>query len=111
VADISVSGHRDGSILTVVVAGEVDLATSPTVDRAIADAIATDGVTVVRVDLSGVEFLDSSGIALLLKGRRGADERGIGFQVTGAHGIVQQVLEMTGVWAHLSGDPSQPTTP
>jgi anti-anti-sigma factor len=57
----------------------------------------------VEVDLSAVRFLDSSGIRLLLIGRRAADERGVAYRVTGAQGIARQVLEMTGVWAHLSG--------
>jgi anti-anti-sigma factor len=60
-------------------------------------------VQVVEVDLSAVRFLDSSGISLLLKCRRRADERGVAYRVTGAYGITEQVLEMTGVLAHLSG--------
>lgn len=100
---VSVSSHRQGSVLTVVVGGEVDLATCPEVDDEIRQAIDTEGVESVQVDLSEVTFLDSSGIALLLRGRRRAEERGVAYQVTGAHGITQEVLEITGVWAHLSG--------
>lgn len=105
------SSQRRGSVLTVAVAGEVDLATCPTVEDAINDAIAGDGVTSVQVDLSEVTFLDSSGIALLLRGRRNADGRGVAYRVTGARGITQEVLVITGVWAHLSGDTGnrQPT--
>src|SRR5436189_4254606 len=62
---ISVSSQRTGDVLTVRVVGDVDLATAPTVANAILDAIAVDGVREVHVDLSGVEFLDSSGVALL----------------------------------------------
>ena len=99
----SVSSHRVGSVLTVVVTGEVDLSSSPAVESAISDAVAADGVTSIEVDLSEVRFLDSSGIRLLLKGRRSADARGRTYRVTGANGIARQVLELTGVWAHLSG--------
>jgi anti-anti-sigma factor len=100
-----VSTSRSGTVLTVTVSGDIDLATSPAVEAAVCEAVATDDVTAVEVDLSGVEFLDSSGIALLLKGRRGADERAVAFRLTGVHGMVKRVLEMTGVWAHLSGEP------
>jgi anti-sigma B factor antagonist len=108
--EVSVSSQGRDGVLTVAVSGEIDLATGPDVERAIAVAIGSDGVSEVRVDLSGVEFLDSSGVALLLKGRRAADERGVGFRVSGAHGITLQVLELTGVWAYLSGEnlPDQP---
>ena len=110
---ISVSSRRTGDVLTVRVAGDVDLATAPTVQNAILDAIAVDGVSEVLVDLSGVEFLDSSGVALLLKGRRAADQRAVGFRVIEAHGIPRQVLEMTGVWTHLVDDsgPTRPAAP
>jgi len=101
---VSVSSQRDGRILTLAVSGEVDLATSPLVDDAIAGAIASSGVNTVVVDLSAVEFLDSSGVALLLKGRRRADEQGVGYRVTGAQGTPLQVLQIAGVWGHLSGD-------
>jgi anti-anti-sigma factor len=107
---VSVSVDRDGDVLTVAVSGDVDLATGPVVDRAITEALATDGVSAVRVDLSAVEFLDSTGVALLLRGRRRADERGLGYLVTGADGIPRQVLELTGVWTHLCGDSDRDRT-
>jgi anti-anti-sigma factor len=47
--------------------------------------------------------MDSAGINVLLKGRRLADDHGKQFRVTGAAGIVRQVLDITGVTAHLSG--------
>jgi anti-sigma B factor antagonist len=109
----SVSSERDGDVVTVVVAGDIDLAVDPAVEAAVLGASAAAGVTMVRVDLSAVTFLDSSGITLLLKGRRRADERGVAYRVTGARDMTRQVLEITGVWEHLSGDSgqSQPTAP
>ncbi len=108
--ELSVSSERTGDVLTVTVSGEVDLSTGPAVDQAISDAVSADGVRAVHVDLTGVGFLDSSGIALLLKGRRDADERGVAYRVVGAHGITQQVLEMTGVWLHLTGGSTEPAS-
>jgi anti-anti-sigma factor len=105
---VSASPQRDGGVVTVAVSGEVDLSTVRTVDRAIAEALSADGVTAVQVDLSGVEFLDSSGISALLKGRRGADERGLAYRVVGAHGIAERVLRMSGVWTHLTGGTGSP---
>lgn len=108
---MSVSSQREGGLLTVAVSGEVDLSTGPELENAIMEAVRADGVTGVLIDLSAVEFLDSSGIALLLRGRREADERSVGYRVSDAHGITRQVLEITGVWEHLVGDPgpAQPT--
>ncbi len=106
--NISAAINRDDGTATVVVSGEVDLSSAPIVENAIYDAVAADGVDAVVVDLSAVRFLDSSGIALLLKGRRQADENGVSYQVTGAHGTVRRVLELSGVWEHLSSGPHQP---
>jgi anti-sigma B factor antagonist len=103
--ELTISSHQQDGVLTIAVAGDLDLLTCPTLDTAILQALSTAGVTAVRVDLSSVEFLDSSAIALLLKGHRAAHERGIGYQVTGAQGVTRVVLEVTGVWEHLSGRP------
>jgi anti-sigma B factor antagonist len=108
---VSVSRRRDGDVLTLAVSGEVDLATSPLVDEAITEAVASSGISAVEVDLSGVGFLDSSCIALLLKGRRSADAQGVAYRVTGAQGIPLDVLQITGVWEHLSGDTGSTSEP
>ena len=100
----SVSSYRNGDGLIVVVSGEVDLATAPLLTDAVDAATASDGAATVTVELSEVTFLDSSGIAALLKGRRVADERGRAYRVVGATGTVLEVLELTGVWTHLSGE-------
>jgi anti-sigma B factor antagonist len=105
--DVSASVHRDGPVATVMVAGEIDVASRPILDDAISGALAGEGTESVVVDLSGVRFLDSSGIAALLKGRREADKQAAAYRVTGAQDIVRQVLEMTGVWEHLSGTSPQ----
>lgn len=62
----------------------------------------TDGVAVISVrevvvDLSRTRFLDSSGIAVLLDGRREAADHDVEYRVESAHGIVREALTMTGV--------------
>ena len=50
----------------VVVAGEIDLRTSPELREALADASTVEGSELV-IDLTGVTFIDSSGISELLR--------------------------------------------
>jgi anti-sigma B factor antagonist len=57
--------------------------------------------TAVVVDLSDVEFLDSTGIRALLDTDREATRLGGRLLVTGANGIVRRMLELTGVLQHL----------
>jgi anti-anti-sigma factor len=87
---------KDG--LTVVwVTGDVDLAAEASVTRALADVVASGTTTGVVVDLSGVPFLDSSGIRALIRGHLAAAEAGLELTVRGAQGTVEQVLRLTGV--------------
>src|SRR2546429_9373668 len=85
--------------------GYMYLHTGRLVEAAIADALDANPSAEVCSDLSGVTCLDSSGIAALLRGRRAADGRRTVYRVAGAHGITLQVLELTGVWVYLSGEP------
>jgi anti-sigma B factor antagonist len=83
--------------------GEIDLSTIEDLEREIVAATFGEGASIL-LDLGEVTFLDSAGINVLLKGRRLADEHSKQFRVTAAHGLVRQVLEITGVWDHLSGE-------
>jgi len=64
-----------GEVVVARVTGELDLAGAPSTGEAIAEAVPTSARGLV-VDFSGLEFIDSSGIAMLfnlarrLSGRR-----------------------------------------
>jgi anti-anti-sigma factor len=99
---VSISTLRRDRVVTVGVTGEIDLAAGPALEAGIMAGLEELGVDTVLVDLAGVTFLDSSGISVLLKGRRAADSLGRGYRVVGADGIVRKVLDLTGVWPLLS---------
>jgi anti-sigma B factor antagonist len=85
--------------------GDIDLATVGELDEHIAGTLGADETTGVVIDMSEVSFIDSTGIASLLRGRRLADEPPKPYRIVGASGLVREVLELTGVWAHLSAPP------
>lgn len=103
--DLSVASSQDGGVTTLTVVGELDLATRDRAANEISRAVRADGATTVIVDVSGVRFLDSSGISVLIQGRREAEATGVSYRLTGANGMVREVLAMTGVLEHLSGEP------
>lgn len=102
--DLSVSTSWQDRVATVSLGGDLDLAARDSVERAIGGAVHAEGTRSVVVDLSGVQFIDSSGIGMLLKGRRQADAAGVGYRVGAATGMVRQVLGLTGVLEHLTGE-------
>lgn len=59
----------DESLFVIELYGELDLATAPEVEGAIARAEETSAVTIL-VDLSGLAFIDSTGVRVLLTASR-----------------------------------------
>ena len=57
--------HRDG-VVVLAVEGEIDIATAPVLDAAVADALAEKPAALV-IDLSGVTFLASAGVRILVQ--------------------------------------------
>lgn len=96
------SSHREAATATVTLRGEADLTGIGDFEDLLATLVGSD-VDTIGIDLTGVSFIDSAGISALLKGRRVAEEHGQTFVVTHASAAVRELLDMTGVWAHLSG--------
>lgn len=88
-------------VATVVVAphGEIDLATVATL-RAELDGVGPSEVLVL--DLRGVSFMDSSGVALVVEEHRRAEREGFVFRVVAGPGDqVRRLFDVTGLSRHL----------
>jgi anti-sigma B factor antagonist len=86
--DVAVSAdpERDGTLLRV--SGELDLVTAPQLEAALAAVTAQPA----RIDLSGLVFMDSTGLRALL----GAAREHPGLQINGPlQPPVQRLLELT----------------
>ena len=84
--------EQDGEFALVRVKGEVDLSWSQQVRRTILDALAK--AKAVGVELSGVSYIDSSGIAALVEGFQNARGKGQKFALVAASPAVRGVLEL-----------------
>lgn len=81
----------------VRVLGEIDLSVVGQVDREMRRAEATDATSIV-LDLDELEFLDASGIRLLLRLNERSQTNGGTLRIKGAHAPqVKRVIELTGV--------------
>jgi len=87
--------RREGSSLVVAVAGEIDLSTAHQLDDAIRQAEETETSRIV-VDLSGLSFVDSTGLSVLLDAikRNRSDGDRLSF-VPSKHEAVTRLLAVT----------------
>jgi len=88
--ELGVERH-DGTTV-VSVAGEIDIASAPELRECLLD---TDGNVVV--DLRGVSFLDSCGIAVLAEASKRLDLSGGTLTLRKPQGIVRKALEVIGL--------------
>jgi anti-anti-sigma factor len=94
------SSEVDG-VRVVAVRGELDLSTAPELEGPLEDAVAAGNASVL-VDLTECEFIDSTGIALIVRAwqrlDRGANGEGEGRVVLCSYNDqVRRVLEITGL--------------
>jgi anti-sigma B factor antagonist len=79
----------------LVVSGEIDLAAADRVREAIAAAAQTP-TRLLLIDVTAVEFIDSSGLRALVEGSRAARSNGRRVELAITDGPVTRLLELTG---------------
>jgi anti-anti-sigma factor len=100
--ELEVYAVFEGDVATVTIVGEIDLVTSTRLNREL-DAVLDARPARLRLDLAAVAFMDTSGIAILLKARRRALAQGARFAVISTSRVIQRLLEITGL-ASLMAD-------
>lgn len=89
---VEISGSAEAPLVTVE--GELDVATSPLLRRRL-DAVVEAGGRDVRVDLTAVGFMDSSGLGALMAVHHRLRECDGRISITGAAPPVRKILEIT----------------
>ena len=93
---LAFSVSREPGYAVLSVAGDVDAGTEHHFRDALTSVLA-HGMPRIVVDLSGVNFMSSAGIGVLMGVRRVLSDAGGSVVLASAHGQVAQVLSMTGV--------------
>jgi len=93
--DISVESGDD-RVVTVAVAGEIDLPHARDLVVALREVLA-GAPAVMALDLSGVTFMDSTGIQVLMGARADAGKAGTEVRIRRTSEPVQRVLQLTGL--------------
>lgn len=100
------SEDLDAGIRAFTVRGELDMNTAPELERKLGEA-PVDSATSIMLDLSECEFIDSTGIALIVRTWRRLDRnaggQGEGRLVLCSHNHqVRRLLKITGVDSSIS---------
>ena len=86
----------NGSTLTVSPRGEIDHHSARSLRERIDNELYTNRPSLFVLDLSGVDFMDSSGLGLLLGRYQRAVEMGCEMKLTGCSKRTKKILELAG---------------
>jgi anti-anti-sigma factor len=100
---LSIATRVDLGVARVQLAGELDVNTAPLVADQLTRLVA-EGVTSVVVDVANLTFVDSTGLRAILAGREKLQAEGASLVLEGASGVVERVLDMTGLRGLLASD-------
>jgi anti-sigma B factor antagonist len=102
-------GELENGVRTISVRGELDLSTAPDLEGPLDEALSS-GEGSLLIDLSRCEFIDSTGIALIVRAwqRLDSGENGRALVICSQNDQVRRVLEITGlelsIPVHLTRD-------
>jgi anti-sigma B factor antagonist len=88
--------QRNAHAIVLAVSGELDLSSSTALEEEIAGAIDSDASLVI-VDLRGLEFIDSTGLGVLVKANQRALDEDRSFGLVRGGSQVQRLLSLTGL--------------
>jgi anti-anti-sigma factor len=99
--------RRGDPVPTVEVAEELDLDSGPYLHEQLRSIMRTHGAY-LAIDLTGVTFIDCSGVNALLASGRDARRLGGWMRVAGASPCVRRLIEITGLQQVLEVLPASP---
>lgn len=105
--DLTLATHEAGAATVLEVGGEVDVYTAPRMREQIVDLV-TEGRYHLIVDMEGVEFLDSTGLGVLVGGLKRVRAHDGSLQVVCSHERILKIFRITGLTKVFDIHPSVP---
>lgn len=93
-------------LVVLSVDGEVDIVTAPHLGRAICEALERSATTLV-IDLTGVTFLASVGMSVLVAAQEAADAMAVRFAVVADGVVTRRPIRLLGLDAVLALHPTR----
>ena len=85
-----------GRAVRLRVVGEIDMSTVPTFEKALSSALDAKHERLM-IDLSEVNFMDSSGLNALVRARNAMEDTGVELVISGVSDQVQRLFEVSGL--------------
>jgi anti-sigma B factor antagonist len=97
---LSINAKRQDKRHVLFLRGEIDVASAPMLEATIEELCAAAAEEIV-LDLSAVEFVDSSGLSAILHGKSLCERHQCAYSLTPAQRPVERMFDMTGVKGRL----------
>ncbi|MBQ6518494.1 MAG: STAS domain-containing protein [Anaerolineaceae bacterium] len=91
---MEIKKQSDGSKLTVSLSGRLDTTTAPVFEKELKESL--NGVSDLTLDFSGLEYISSAGLRVLLSAQKLLNAAGGKMKVAGANEIVKEIFDVTG---------------
>ena len=90
---MNIDKKLDNGCLTLKVEGRLDTNTSPELE----EQLKLDGVTAIRFDFSGLEYISSAGLRVLMTAHKAMAACGGKMSVVNPNAVVKGVFDITGM--------------
>lgn len=94
---MSVEINVTGEVVTAYLSGELDHHSAKQMREAIDTAVELNMPTLLVLDFSGVSFMDSSGIGLVMGRYRNLQKAGASLHINGAPPNIYKVMKLAGI--------------
>ena len=92
---MTINVERDFELVTLVITGRLDTTTAPNLESVINEL--SDDTKELIFDMSGVEYISSAGIRVLLRAYKKMNTNQGKTRIENVNDIVREVFEMTGL--------------
>ena len=93
--------RRAGDIARVALRGELDLATAPRVEETLAQLAPDEALSTIVVDLRELQFLDSTGLRVLIQADAQARRDGQVLTIVRGPARISRLFAIAGIEEHL----------
>jgi anti-sigma B factor antagonist len=100
-----VEAHSQAQAYVLAVSGELDLAAASSLEEELGKAL-DSGSPVIVIDLKNLDFIDSTGLSVLVRAHQRAQEGDLQFGLVNPGAQVERLLSLTGLAQRLTLDQS-----